>query len=74
MTQTTMTRDELEQYVDASSRALGMRIEARHRDGVVGNLEAIFAQAGKLMPLALDPLEEAAPVFRPEDPSAGRPV
>jgi hypothetical protein len=69
-----MTREELEQYVEATSRALGMRIEARHRDGVVGNLEAIFAQAAKLMPLPLDPLEEAAPVFRPEDSSAGRPV
>ena len=65
-----MTRDELEHYVDASSSALGLRIDARHREGVVGNLEAIFAQAARLMPLALGPLEEAAPVFRPEDPSA----
>ena len=74
MTQTTtttaMTRDELEQYVDASSRALGLRIDARHREGVVGNLEAIFAQAARLMPLTLGPLDEAAPVFRPEEPSA----
>lgn len=64
-----MTRQALEAYADASAAALGVPIPSEYRAGVISNLETIFAQSARLMSLALEPQDEAAPVFRAGDAS-----
>ncbi len=67
-----MTRAELDNYAEATTAALGVPIPPEYRDGVINNLETIFAQSTRLMSLKLGPLEEAAPVFRADNESTGR--
>jgi hypothetical protein len=64
-----MTRQELQDYADATAAALGVPIPPEYREGVINNLETIFAQSARLMSLTLGPLDEAAPVFRADDAS-----
>ena len=64
-----MTQQALQNYADATAAALGVPIPAEYRDGVLQNLETIFAQSARLMSLALGPQDEAAPVFRADDTS-----
>lgn len=67
-----MKRHELQNYADTMAAILGLRIPAEYREGVINNLETIFAQSARLMSLQLGPLDEAAPVFRANDESASR--
>jgi hypothetical protein len=64
-----MTRQALEAYADASAVALAVPIPSEYRNGVINNLETIFAQSVRLMSLSLEPQDEAAPIFRADDVS-----
>ena len=63
-----MTPAQIESYVDASSAALGLRLRADHRPGVVRffGLAAEFAALVASVPL--DPHDESAVVFSPVAP------
>lgn len=60
-----MDRNDLEAYVDAMSKAVGLPVADEYRAGVADVLAAIFAQSEALSHLALDLTEEAALVFTP---------
>jgi hypothetical protein len=54
-----------EAYVVAAAKALDFAIAAEHLPGVVANLQRIEAIAQPLNAVALDPGDEAAPVWMP---------
>lgn len=55
----------MDNYADATSKAIGLPIPAEFRAAVIANLEMIFAQSAGLMALSLDPKEEVASIFQP---------
>jgi hypothetical protein len=54
---------DIESMVDANAAALGLRLEAAHRPGVLLNFERIALQAQTLMEFPLGDETELAPVF-----------
>jgi len=63
-----MTPEQIESYVDATSAALGLRLRADHRPGVVRffGLAAEFAALVEAVPLSTH--DEPAVIFTPVTP------
>ena len=60
-----MTPEQIEQYVDAASAALGMNLKPGHRPGVLENFTRLAQLAAVVNEFALTPEDEAAPVWSP---------
>ena len=56
---------DIEAYVDAAARLVGLPLDPAHRPGVVVNLERIAAMAALVMKFPLPDDTEPAPVFTP---------
>ena len=59
-----MTRDPLDDFIDAAARALDLPLEPAWRPVVKANLLVTLRQAGLVAELALPDDTEPAPVFR----------
>ena len=56
---------DLEAYVDAAARLVGVALDPDYRPGVVANLARLAELAGSFVDFPLDPAIEPAPVFEP---------
>ena len=56
---------DIEAYVDATARLIGLTLNPAHRPGVVVNLGRIAAMAALVMEFPLPGDTEPAPVFTP---------
>lgn len=59
-----MTDDELDAFMDASARALGISIEPEWRAAVRANLAVTFRLGNIVLAAPLDDAAEPAPIFR----------
>ncbi len=60
-----MEKEEAEAYVDAAAAAIGLKIAAEHRDGVVHYFGLAATMAGLVMTFPLGNDDEPAAVFVP---------
>ena len=59
-----MTDDELDAFMDASARALGIAVDPDWRAAVRANLAVTFRLGGLVLDFPLDDEADPAPVFR----------
>ena len=60
-----------EAYIDAASKALGLRIAAEYRRGVLTYFGLAASMAELVNGLPLTPADESAVVFHPVEPEDG---
>ena len=65
-----MQRVELDAWLDAGARALGLAMDPEHRTSVLDALRDAGAMAAQLGAHSLRPEDETAPVFVPLGPGA----
>lgn len=62
-----MTPEQIERHVDATAATIGLPLDPSHRAGVVRYFTIAAAMAELVMTLPLDPQDEPAPVFLPQE-------
>lgn len=60
-----MTPEQIEQYVDAASAAVGLPIKPEHRPGVLENFARLAQLAAVVNEFPLTPEDEPAPLWSP---------